>query len=387
MATYVFANEASTSVTAGGTTTSDTSFTVSSSASFPALSAGQQFAIVDRAAPSEVMLVTAVSGTTWTVTRAAEGSAAITHSTPWTADLVITEGFLSALAQGTSSGASVLGDGSDGALTFDGTATVTLPDGSSMAPTGSVYLLSRDIYASAITINSGVTLQVHGYRIFCSGTLTCNGTISSDGGAASGATGGASTSYNTLIASGVGASGGTGAGAAGGAPPTGNTLGSPGGSGGTGNGGANAGGGSPTGGSGSASAWVVRPPGVFQYGRMNLGGTLYYAPAPGGGAGGGDGTSSGGGGGGGGGIVVIWAKAVANNGTISARGGAGGNATAGNCGGGGGGGGGIVVLYTLSAISGTGTTTVAGGAAGTGTGTGTAGSAGSTGLYANVVLS
>ena len=90
---------------------------------------------------------------------------------------------------------SVFGNGSDGAVTLDG--STTYAGFSSLA--GSVYTLTRDVYATSFTINSGVTLKPVGYRIFVQGTLTNNGTIAANGnnGSAAGTAGGA-TGNGTL---------------------------------------------------------------------------------------------------------------------------------------------------------------------------------------------
>jgi len=73
----VFANNATTTVSSGGTTapTSGTqeTWTVASSASFPVVETGaQQFHVADPALGSEMVTVVNVSGTTWTVIRGAE---------------------------------------------------------------------------------------------------------------------------------------------------------------------------------------------------------------------------------------------------------------------------------------------------------------------------
>src|SRR5437762_3992430 len=85
----------------------------------------------------------------------------------------------------------MFGDGSDGAVTFDGSSTVL-----GLVPSGSAYTLNRSIFCSAITINSGVTIKTAGYKIFCNGTLLINSTgmITNAGVTASNATGSAGTS-------------------------------------------------------------------------------------------------------------------------------------------------------------------------------------------------
>ena len=294
------------------------------------------------------------------------------------------------------------GDGSDGAVTFDGTSTVL-----GLAPASSVYTLSRDIFCTNLTINSGVTIKSNNFAIFCAGTLTVNGTIQNNGtaagsipasgagGNASGSSGGsagstvvtggsASGHYARLATTGLGGNaGGAGAtgngsqGTAGGnggtpsrapfastAPTTGSAgaAGGAGGNGGTGTGAAARSGGS-AGGAPTVAVFPGQVPSNAIAGVFFNNGTTVSAygfqngsngSAPGGGGGGGDGTNAGGGGGGSGaeggpaGIVGIFAKSivVGASGAIQCNGGAGGNGgngaspTAGNAGGGGGGGGG-----------------------------------------------
>ena len=94
----------------------------------------------------------------------------------------------------------VLGDGSDGAVTFDGVATIL-----SIAPAGSAYTLTRDIFCTSITVDNGVTINTAGYRIFCTGTLTNNGTIRNNG-SVGGATGGAGGPGGYFLAGAAGGS-------------------------------------------------------------------------------------------------------------------------------------------------------------------------------------
>lgn len=82
----VFANNPSTTVSSGGTGApgagTSESWTVASSASFPAVELGAtQFHVADPAQPSELMTVTNISGTTWTVTRGG-AAAGIDSTTP-----------------------------------------------------------------------------------------------------------------------------------------------------------------------------------------------------------------------------------------------------------------------------------------------------------------
>ena len=66
---------------------------------------------------------------------------------------------------------SVYGTGADGDAVLDGTTTVL-----SMAPSASVYSMTRDMYFNDLTINANVRLAPNGYRIFVKGTLKFMGT-------------------------------------------------------------------------------------------------------------------------------------------------------------------------------------------------------------------
>jgi len=59
------------------------------------------------------------------------------------------------------------GTGMDGSVTLDGTTTIL-----SMAPSSSVYTMTRDIYCYNLTINANVTLRTAGYRLFVKNLLT-----------------------------------------------------------------------------------------------------------------------------------------------------------------------------------------------------------------------
>jgi hypothetical protein len=71
---------------------------------------------------------------------------------------------------------SVYGTGADGDATLDGTTTVL-----SMAPSSSVYSMTRDMYFNDLTINASVRLAPNGYRIFVKGTLKFMGNNSTVG--------------------------------------------------------------------------------------------------------------------------------------------------------------------------------------------------------------
>lgn len=66
---------------------------------------------------------------------------------------------------------SVYGTGADGDRTLDGTTTIL-----SMAPSASVYTMTRDLYFNDLTINTSCRLQPNGFRVFVKGTLRFAGT-------------------------------------------------------------------------------------------------------------------------------------------------------------------------------------------------------------------
>jgi len=63
----------------------------------------------------------------------------------------------------------VYGNGMDGDATLDGSTTVL-----GMAPSSSVYSMTRDMYFNNLTINASVRLSPNGYRIFVKNLLTLN---------------------------------------------------------------------------------------------------------------------------------------------------------------------------------------------------------------------
>lgn len=282
------------------------------------------------------------------------------------------------------SGTSGFGDGSDGALVYDGAATIL-----GMAPAANVYTLTRDIFATNLTVNAGVTIKTNNFRIFATGTLTLvtgapGGIIQNDGNAAVGATGGTSTVAAFFAATINGASGVISAGQTVGATPA--AYGGAGGAGGNGTGGAGGAGGGAT--LPTASQGSVRDvPDCFLGCIRNNSVTTIIRGGGGGGSGSGDNTAqSGGGGGTGGGIIGIYAKTIVVNAgaIIRSAGGAGAAGTAVNCGGGGGGGGGLIILV-YNSYTNNGTVSVPGGAAGAaGGGTGLIGVAGSVGTIVTI---
>lgn len=274
------------------------------------------------------------------------------------------------------------GNGSDGALAFNGIGAVTGFTG----PVASVYTATRDIFASSAVISSAVTVQMAGFRFYCAGLLdmsAANAAIAADGGAASGATGGTGATGGVLATAAAmnGAAGVVGPNNGNGVALT-SSLSALFNSG-TVTGGGASGGGQP-GGQGTAAAPAVtagdvRVPSVLATGLLvGAGGVISPNGGAGGGSGGAAAGGTSGGGGGGGGVLIVCALVLNLSGTavIGARGGAGGNATAGNAGGGGGGQGGFVGLTYRSLATGSqdpvvnGRIIVTPGTGGTKTGTG-----------------
>lgn len=104
----VYADIPQTQVSAGGTDApapgTSQSWTVASSGSFPVASSGAtqptQFHVSDPALASEIILVTNISGLTWTVTRGAEGTTPVAHAAGFTIKQVVTAGGLSVAGTG-----------------------------------------------------------------------------------------------------------------------------------------------------------------------------------------------------------------------------------------------------------------------------------------------
>lgn len=175
MAVEIFANLPSTRVTSGGTTapapgTTET-WTVASSATFPAASAAAtpptQFHVSDVTLGSEIIAVSNVSGTTWTVTRGAESTTPVAHASGFTIHQVVTAGALAQLARVswvnavTEFGATTTGDSTtqiQNALLSFGTL------GGWAGVSGTVYLPSGDYSISKpLIIPSGVRLLGDGW--------------------------------------------------------------------------------------------------------------------------------------------------------------------------------------------------------------------------------
>ena len=282
---------------------------------------------------------------------------------------------------GTNTGDQILpvyGDGSDGAITFDGSTTYTFA-----TLNGSTYTLTRDIFATTITVDILITVITGGYRVFAQNSLTVNGELHNNGSAGSGTTAGAGGLGGFFKAGGNGATGllAASAGAVGTAQatPTANTW-----VGGLGGKGAMGRASNTTFTGGMITSANVTVPADADGGnkvpsnfvnyltRYVVGATNWQmTPSIGGGSGAKSATgttATSGAGGGGGGICFVASPVITGGGVISANGGAGGNAagTGGNFGGGGGGGGGVMCMIaktstiTPSAVGGGGGTSVIG---------------------------
>lgn len=241
------------------------------------------------------------------------------------------------------------------------------------------------VIGRSITLNSGIILQgVAAGRaliLMASETITINGTLSTNGGAAAGAVAGTGTSNGSLgyYCGAAGGAGSTTNGGAGSTPAS--TYPSLG-----GHGGAAGAGGTGTAGAGGApsfSGFDIGPrglPWLWGYSsQFNSGNAESPGGGTGGGGGGGDGSNSGGGGGSGAGIILLIAPSIVIGAAavLNAVGGAGAAGVAGNAGGGGGGGGGFVSMHGFSIVIASGAAiNNGGGGGGAAIGTGAAGSSG-----------
>lgn len=298
-----------------------------------------------------------------TVSNAAVIAKVLTGYTPTTGDLAATDSILQAIQKlGARQNCGWFPTASDGAVTYSVDTTLT-----------------RDVYASTIVVNPGVTVNTAGFRLLAFSSIENNGTIDRSGNNGVVSTAGAALASGTVGGGAAGGAGGSAAGSAGGAA--------------TGLGGSGAIGGA-TGSAGGAAGVLTNPTAanggaeVFQSARQSLvgrdlGNTILLGGA-GGGGGAGDGTA-GGGGGSGGGVIVLCARNIFGTGLIRAKGGDGGTPAGGSRGGGAGGGGGVIVLISENDTTTTSlTTSVVGGTGSSGTGTGGPGGNGSVGRVVRV---
>ena len=163
-------NRAATTVSSGGTDAPSSgtveTWTVASSAMFgAAVTAVSQFHVADPAAPSEIILVTNISGTTWTVTRGAESTTPVAHAAGFTIYQVTTAGFLGLPPQWFNVRSSAYGATGNG-TTDDTTAIQAAITAAHNAGGGVVYLPAGTYkLSSALTIGTGVTLAGDGLQV------------------------------------------------------------------------------------------------------------------------------------------------------------------------------------------------------------------------------
>lgn len=258
-------------------------------------------------------------------------------------------------------GLSLYGDGSDGNVTISVDTTLT-----------------RDMYYDTLTVNSGITLNTSGWRVFAKTAIVNNGTIKCGGVAGAGIVGGTPATSGALSTGWDGYGGGNGAvgnSTANRTIPSVVGIGGAGGASGTG----------LAGGTVATTALATTygtprslPNAITGYAIVGSLTPAFFTGGQGGAGGAGASGSPGGGGGQGGGVMVLAAKTITNAGTITVAGGNGAAGTGTNAGGGGGGGGGWVsIIYTT--LNNAGTITAAGGTGGGKVGTGVAGSNGTAG--------
>jgi hypothetical protein len=164
-----FANLANTTVTSGGTDAPSAgtveTWTVASSSAFPDVSVTfppTQCHVTDIAANSEIILVTNISGTTWTVTRGAEGTTPVAHNPGFEIYQVTTAGWQN--TQSALPGASLdwinaaARYGADPTGTND--STTAIQDALNAAGPGQVVYLPAGTYETLAPLNipPGVTL-------------------------------------------------------------------------------------------------------------------------------------------------------------------------------------------------------------------------------------
>ena len=171
LAVEVFANIPTTTVSSGGTTapaagTVET-WTVASSTGFPAVSSSAtpptQCHVADVALNSEMILVTNISGTTWTVTRGAEGTTPVAHGAGFTIYQVVTAGAYTQL-RGTDWLNVVTQFGADPTGVADSTTAIQNAINALSATAGGVVYLPAGTFkvTTTLTVNSLLYAYVQG---------------------------------------------------------------------------------------------------------------------------------------------------------------------------------------------------------------------------------
>ena len=174
----VFGNNPSTTVSSGGTTAPSQgtveTWTVASSASFPATELGaQQFHVADPSLPGEIITVQNISGTTWTVLRGAESTTTTAHASGFTVVQVVTAGALRQLqyqpwefsvqaygAQGDGK-IGIGGTGSSGSSTFTDTGASFINAAAPAGDVGKVIVINQGTGNSATNPFTGTISAVN----------------------------------------------------------------------------------------------------------------------------------------------------------------------------------------------------------------------------------
>lgn len=173
MASDLFSNNATITVSAGGVTapsalTTET-WTVASSAAFPAANNAShpatQFRIVDPSLPSEVILVTNVSGITWSVTRGWEGTSPVAHTAGFNVSQIISADFLNGL-QGHGAFFNVLAYGADPTGASDSLAAIQAAMTDCATAGGGTVLIPKGSFKLSGTILVGAETTVYAYGAY-----------------------------------------------------------------------------------------------------------------------------------------------------------------------------------------------------------------------------
>lgn len=153
MSAFIFTANASTTLSAAISSTSSTSLTVASSTGFPVpVSGTTQFQILIDA---EIINVTAISGTTWTIARGQDGTTAATHSSGAAVTHIVGPGALGILG----------GDGQS--YTPSWTAATTNPVLNTGTIVGQWYYVATHLvfYSVLLTMGSSTTYGTGAYSL------------------------------------------------------------------------------------------------------------------------------------------------------------------------------------------------------------------------------
>jgi len=163
----LFSDLPQTTVSSGGTTAPSPgtveNWTVASSSSFPAASSvavpPTAFHVSDIAADTEIITVTNVSGTTWTVTRGAESTTPVAHTAGFTIKQVVTAGWLNTVPAENAAGVQYVYTSGD---TTGATDTAAINAAIAAAPAGGIVFLAAGIYYTNAPIVIGSRVVIMG---------------------------------------------------------------------------------------------------------------------------------------------------------------------------------------------------------------------------------